>query len=298
MRVTVAISTWNRAERLRQTLTVMRELAIPPDVQWELLVVNNNCTDDTDAVLSHHAGHLPLCRLFEPRPGLSNARNCALDAARGDLVLFTDDDVLVPDHWFADYVAAARQNAHAVFFGGPIEPVFETPPPGWLEAGWKYVSGVYGTLDWGPLPFSFDHARLPFGANFGLRADVARRYRFDAGLGRRENQQLAGEETALFTQMLDDGWQGRWVPGARLGHVVPKEHLTPEYLRERFFGLGQTAVRIGLAAGLPPYRLWRRALIAEVKSRVRSRWGKRIKWVKSLAESSYLWGQLAARRAG
>src|SRR5262249_56770240 len=58
-RLTVAICTWNRAGLLDQTLGRLRELEIPPGTEWELLVVNNNCTDDTDAVVARHAGSLP-----------------------------------------------------------------------------------------------------------------------------------------------------------------------------------------------------------------------------------------------
>ena len=63
--ITVAICTWNRAQLLDQTLTEMRKLRIPPGIEWELLVVNNNCTDDTDGVLDRHEGRLPIRRLFE-----------------------------------------------------------------------------------------------------------------------------------------------------------------------------------------------------------------------------------------
>ena len=82
MIVTVAICTWNRAKLLDQTLTEMRKLRIPPGIEWELLVVNNHCTDETDAVIARHRGALPIQRLFEPRQGLSNARNCAVSTAR------------------------------------------------------------------------------------------------------------------------------------------------------------------------------------------------------------------------
>jgi len=76
--ITVAICTWNRARLLDQTLNHMRNLQIPPDVDWELLVVNNNCTDQTDTVIERYEGDLPIRRLFEARPGLSHARNRAL----------------------------------------------------------------------------------------------------------------------------------------------------------------------------------------------------------------------------
>ena len=74
MKVTVAICTWNRASLLDQTLTQMHQLRVPSNVEWELLIVNNNCTDDTDAVIARHHGVLPLRRLFESKPGLSNVR--------------------------------------------------------------------------------------------------------------------------------------------------------------------------------------------------------------------------------
>ena len=79
MIVTVAICTWNRAKLLDRTLTQMHQLRIPADVEWELLIVNNNCTDETDPIIARHETALPIRRLFEPNPGLSNARNCAVD---------------------------------------------------------------------------------------------------------------------------------------------------------------------------------------------------------------------------
>src|SRR5438105_3257885 len=106
MQVTVAICTWNRARLLDQTLTRMRELAVPTGLSWELLVVNNNCTDDTDAIIAKHADALPIRRLLETKQGLSNARNCALENMRGELLIWTDDDVLVDEGWLRAYVDA------------------------------------------------------------------------------------------------------------------------------------------------------------------------------------------------
>ncbi len=98
MRVETAICTWNRASLLDRTLAEFRLLEIPHGVEWEVMVVNNQCSDSTDAVIARHAAHLPIRRLVEPRPGLSHSRNCAVAAARGDLLVWTDDDVLVDRH--------------------------------------------------------------------------------------------------------------------------------------------------------------------------------------------------------
>src|SRR4051812_37235025 len=104
MLITVAVCTWNRAGLLDRTLSRMCQLRVPEGVEWELLVVNNNCTDETDAVLARYQGRLPLRRLSEPSQGHSHARNRAVRAARGELLIWTDDDVLVEPDWIAGYV--------------------------------------------------------------------------------------------------------------------------------------------------------------------------------------------------
>ena len=81
MDVTVAICTWNRADLLDRTLAEMAALRVPAGLRWELVVVDNNCTDHTDAVAARYAGRLPLRLLHQPTPGKSHAANLALDEA-------------------------------------------------------------------------------------------------------------------------------------------------------------------------------------------------------------------------
>src|SRR5204862_6920845 len=115
--VSVVICTWNRAGLLDQTLARMRELHVPAGLAWELLVVNNNCTDDTDAVVARHAPHLPLRVVHEPKQGHSNARNRGVAEARGELVLWTDDDVQVDPGWLAALADGAARHPGAAGFG-------------------------------------------------------------------------------------------------------------------------------------------------------------------------------------
>ncbi len=129
MKITVAICTWNRHELLRKTLAEMTKLTVPPEVEWELLVVNNNCTDDTDDVIGEFEKQLPLKRIFEEKPGLSHARNCAIEHASGELLIWTDDDVLVDANWLVEYVKGAEAWPDASFFGGTVDPWFEIGTP-------------------------------------------------------------------------------------------------------------------------------------------------------------------------
>ena len=95
MRIDVVICTWNRCRLLAQTLGRLQDLEVPHDVDWQVIVIDNNCTDDTGATLHSFAGRLPLRAIFEPRPGQSHARNRAVAEATGDYLIWTDDDVLM-----------------------------------------------------------------------------------------------------------------------------------------------------------------------------------------------------------
>ena len=116
MKITVAICTWNRAELLDRTLGEMIGLRVPEGVEWELLVIDNNSTDDTENVVAGFEGRLPVRHVFEPRAGKSHAANTVLREARGDLIVWTDDDVLVDAGWLEAYAHAARDWPDAALF--------------------------------------------------------------------------------------------------------------------------------------------------------------------------------------
>src|SRR6266550_1086469 len=109
MLVSVALCSWNRSGLLRKTLEQFTYLEAPNGFDWELLVVDNNSTDDTPDVLAEFASRLPLRALREPMPGKSNAANLAVREARGEYILWTDDDVLAGSDWVRQYVDAFRR---------------------------------------------------------------------------------------------------------------------------------------------------------------------------------------------
>ncbi|MEJ7809950.1 MAG: glycosyltransferase [Gemmatimonadaceae bacterium] len=302
VRLTVAICTWNRCELLRQTLEQMTRLVIPAGIDWELLVVNNNCTDRTDDVLAEFASRLPIRRLFEPSAGLSHARNRALREATGEYVLWTDDDVLVAERWVAEYCAAFAQWPEAAIFGGPIDPVFVGTPPDWLPDVLPRVSAVFALLDLGDEARAFDAAATPFGANMVVRTSEQRRYPYDPTLGLswgRPRSLLGGEETAVLERMIADGIQGRWVPTARVRHFIPTHRQRISVIRRYFIGYGEYNAREAKADGAPylfgrPRWWWRQAVESELRYRVRRLFSRPEAWIEDLITSSVYWGQLRA----
>src|SRR5689334_14945335 len=132
MLITVGICTFNRAEKLRRTLDSLVAMRVPSDLAWEIVIVNNNSTDYTDDVISEYVRRLPVRCELEPRHGKSNALNRAIDVAKGDYIVWIDDDVLVDAGWLTAYVEAFRRWPDAAIFGGRIIPRYEAPIAKWV----------------------------------------------------------------------------------------------------------------------------------------------------------------------
>lgn len=265
MHVTVAICTWNRARLLEQTLDRLTALVIPDGVTWDVLLVENNCTDDTGAVAAAFAGRLPLRLVHEPASGKSRALNRVAEQATGEWILHTDDDVLVDPGWLTGYLGALQRHPDAVVLGGPIEPWFDGAIPPWLTAGLPAIGSAFAVLDPGPVERPITPDLVPFGANLAIRADVQGQFRYDIGLGPRPGSELRGEETTLVRTLLGAGLPGWWIPAARVRHFIPPERQTLRYVRAYYRGQGEFYARAETAAGAgrrwlgcPPW-LWRRA---------------------------------------
>lgn len=230
MFVTVNICTYNRAALLRQTLEQFVTLEIPAGVSWELLVVNNCCTDETDRVLAEFSHRLPLVVLHEKRAGKCYALNTAVASARGELILFTDDDVLVEPQWLSNYVRAASQWPDAAIFGGEITPWFERTPPAWVKRNLASLHGPFVIN----IPRNEDAPLMPgaspFGANMAARTSIMRQFRFDPRLGPKGRGMRKGDDTEMVRAILEAGHTGRWVHGATLKHFVVAERMRTRYL--------------------------------------------------------------------
>ena len=298
-RLTVAICTWNRAELLRATLCNITRLEIPGSLEWELLVVNNNSNDATETVLEEFSDRLPLRRLWEPRPGVSYARNLAVLEAAGDYILWTDDDVHPDTNWVRAYLNAFQRWPEAALFGGPITPWFEGTPPPWLERVLPAVGSAFAQRDLGDTPLPLDATRevLPFGANFAVRMREQRRFPYHEKLGRKAGGLLGGEEMAVMAHVLKSGCSGWWVPDAPVRHYLPKSRQTRSYLRKYFAGMGEFWTTSGAGfegpsvCGAPRY-LWKEAIVEELRYRVHLLTRPPEKWIHTLVDSSVLWGEL------
>jgi len=299
LRVTIAVCTWNRCERLRRTLESLVGLEVPPEVWWELLVVDNGSDDDTAEVLASFDGKLPLRTVPEPAPGLSNARNRAVQEARGDYIIWTDDDILVEPGWLMHYCNAFRRWPQASLFGGPIEPLFEGDPPGWITRTLDQIGPVYGRQSLGDSPVRLlpeSIGKGPYGGNMAMTRTALLDHPFDSSLGVRHGQYGIGEETEVMRKMLEAGLEGWWIPEPGVRHVIPPENQDEWYVRRWMVGSGRYIARTGRGnqAGwrYHPVRLVVRILRHEVLLRLRRPWSPPEVWLRHLIQASRARGRL------
>jgi glucosyl-dolichyl phosphate glucuronosyltransferase len=167
--VSVVISTYNRCSLLARALESLQHQD-SGDVSYEVLVVDNNSTDETRNVAQTLMGESPgrFRYIFEPKQGLSYARNAGIAGARAEVVAFTDDDVRVSSNWVSGIKAGFTAEPDADFLGGKVLPDWNGTPPAWLtRAHWAPLA----LLDYGEEPFYVDADRpiCLIGANCAFR---------------------------------------------------------------------------------------------------------------------------------
>ena len=97
--VSVIICTHNNVDSLARTLHAFQQIQVPEGWNVEILVVDNASTDETADVVKAATFGLQTSYYFEPEKGLSRARNAGLAVASGEVILFTDDDVIPCSDW-------------------------------------------------------------------------------------------------------------------------------------------------------------------------------------------------------
>jgi glycosyltransferase involved in cell wall biosynthesis len=139
--VTVLFVTLNGAHTLPRMLGTLGALASPSD-GWKVVAVDNGSTDDSLNILEQHTRKIPMMVVKEPRRGKNIALNTGLALVEGDIIAFTDDDIILPRDWLVSIENVAAARAEYDIFGGAIYPVWEEPPPAWVfECVPKYFLG-------------------------------------------------------------------------------------------------------------------------------------------------------------
>lgn len=234
--LTVTLATRDRARSLARVLSAFAALQPPPG-GWALTIVDNGSRDDTASVVDSFADRLPVMLLQCPHPGKNRALNRALPLVRGDLVVFTDDDVLPAPDWL---LALRRAAAHpeATLFGGSVSLEWPAPPPRWLSEDAVEFSVLYTKQERPSGPCS---SLDIFGANMAIRSAVfiaGARLAEHVGPDATSSRYAMGSETELLRRLHGQGHAGWFAAEARVTHIIRPEQLEERWIFDRAYRFG------------------------------------------------------------
>jgi glycosyltransferase involved in cell wall biosynthesis len=237
---TVAICTYNGAKRLPAVLDQLRNQVGADYLCWEILVVDNNSSDETAAVIYQYqeSGLQRLRYCFEPQLGLATARQRAMEEAKSELVGFLDDDNVPDAHWVAAAYQFAQEHPHAGAYGSRIFGDLEVEPP----YNFQRIAPFLAITNRGDKPRLYEPQQkiLPPGAGLVVRKqawldNVPKKCFLQ---GRATGLKLPGEDLEALLYIQRAGWEIWYSPTMQVYHQIPSHRLERNYLIDLCRGIG------------------------------------------------------------
>lgn len=248
--ITVAIPTYNGAKRLPNVLEKLRSQINTEQINWEILIIDNNSKDETAKVIQNYQlnwpNHIPLKYSFESEQGAAFARLLAVREANGELIGFLDDDNLPAEDWVIQAYNFAKNHPKAGAFSGQIHGEFEVQPP----ENFERIQAFLAIREHGSTPHLFDpdNLRLPPAASLIVRKkawceSVPSRPKLS---GKLPGLMVQGDDYEPLLYIHKAGWEIWYHPDLHTYHQIPHWRLEKDYLLSisRGCGLATCQLRI------------------------------------------------------
>jgi glycosyltransferase involved in cell wall biosynthesis len=218
---TFIICTYNRVPFITETIESILQ-HFPRQQNYELLVVDNNSTDNTAEVVKPFLANPVVRYVLETQQGLSHARNRGIQEARNEVLIFVDDDIDI-DGRYLEVCEKLFSNPTIDIVGGKVL-AFGAEVPDWLPKKYYYLASMF---DIGDVPCVTNKL---MGANYALRKAAALRIGwYNPELGRKGNNLMAGEENDYFNRAEGLGYRIHYEPALIVYHKIASK-LNTEYI--------------------------------------------------------------------
>lgn len=244
MLISVIIATRNRAQLLKDALQSLFKQERDGAFDFEIIVVDNNSTDDTKEVVARCAAQFngKLTYLFEPERGKSAAVNHGIKKAAGSVIAFTDDDVDVDKRWLIN-IAECFQSCRCDCVGGRVLPVYPPNTPRWIKDNAMKLSGSIVIYDYGEETYPYKKPMHEFiGANTAFRKEVFEEcglFRNDLGVG----AGLMGEDVEIIDRLYKNKKALYYCGKALVWHPVDLRRMDLRHVAKWNVGLGRFCAR-------------------------------------------------------
>lgn len=243
MKLSLVIPTFRRPDTLVAGLKSLQNQTL---ANFEILVVDNAAEPAVEQLVQefNRTARVTARYIPEPRLGLHYARHAGARAATGEILVFTDDDATFDPGWLQAYAEAFTAHQEMAAAGGPVRPIWESPPPQWLLD--YMLNGGKSTSRLGPGKmftilslmepydyFCIDKRGFFFGVNMAIRRDVL--FQVEGfNIECFGNIWLGDGETGLQIKLWNRGMLIGYIPKALVNHHIPTERMTVEYFTRRW----------------------------------------------------------------
>lgn len=296
--VSILFATYKRGEILRTTLDSLTRLS-PCQFSYEIIVIDNACESQAEQLVNSYRGLLPIHYLQEPSPGKNSALITGLAQATGDILIFTDDDIIAEPEWLRELVTGIRRMPDYDLFGGRILPHLPEgarDESGLLQRDGSFIKSAYVIADWN-IPEGPIKAGHIWGPNMAVRRRVfASGITFDPAIGPNGTNYIMGSESDFLNRAAARGFKGAYIPAAVVRHQIRPEQLNVNWLAGRAFRWGRGSVRRSppkskLMLFNAPFYLYRKLLIEYVDF-IKSKVLKRKDWIEKMISFNITKGAL------
>jgi len=243
--ITLVIATYNGQHTLPQTLNSINAIEIPDCVCFNLIVINNNSTDDTAKILQEFNYLFPVEILFQPKAGKNAALNCIFDpdVVLGDLLIFSDDDVVFPSNFLTIYFKLFSKHRDYGIFGGQVSALWPSiPSKNMLEGIDPVVAFAITPETAGYVEGEIDPIKL-HGPNMAIVKNIFNDgLRFNENIGPNGGNYVMGSETDMLYQLKAKKIKAYYCTSLIVQHIIRPNQLTKKWLAGRAYKAGRSLV--------------------------------------------------------
>jgi glycosyltransferase involved in cell wall biosynthesis len=247
------ICTYNREDYIGECLERLALQDYPAEA-FEVIVVDNNSTDGTTGIIKDiikSNKHIGFRYFLETDQGLSYARNRGIKEAKGEVLIYLDDDAFASNDYLKNLDRFFKDFEDAAAFGGKIIPRFESQRPAWMS---DFLLPLVSVIDLGDKVIPFPKRKFPIGANMGFTREIIGKVGdFNVNLGRKGSGLQGSEEKDIFSKITNNKGSIYYIPDVLVEHMVPDKRIQLDFIKRQAKGVGGSEKQRTLDVGRGTY---------------------------------------------
>lgn len=241
MKFSIITCTYNREKYLGQTLKSVCEQTFPAG-DYEILVVDNNSTDNTAFICEQYRKNYSDKQFFyfkEVNQGFSFALNRGIKEARGEYIVFVDDDETINTNHLELLYAYLEKYPQAELIASPVVPIYENGEPEWMSHFTQRLIGGY--FNQGDKVKILDANHYPGTGHTIIKRELYEKYGYyNTELGRKGTSLIGAEDKDMFNRLKNNGISAYYFPAIPIYHHIPESKTTDDFFNRLTYSIGKS----------------------------------------------------------